>query len=62
MKITPEDNSVIVNALYTAAERYRECARTTRESDLPKEAKERLAACFDRQAADCSRVVQGLET
>ena len=60
-QLTESDQSVIVNALYTAAEKYRDCAKEISKSDLPTAAKDRLVSTFNKQADDVADVLAKLE-
>lgn len=62
MSLSHEDNQVVVNALYTAAEKYRECAKAIQgEVNMNEDARASLVAQFNRQAEDCSRVLEIVE-
>lgn len=50
------DLSVIANALYAAAEKYRGYAQDLAETRLHERADPRMAAQFKQQAEDCERV------
>lgn len=55
--LSTQDRQVIVNALYTAVEKYRECAK-----EMAKEAgHERMAAQFKKQSDDCAELIDRLE-
>lgn len=57
MNLTTNERQVIVNALYTAQEKYRECAK-----DVAKEAgHERLVAQFKKQSDECAELIDRLE-
>lgn len=60
-KITEKQRSVIVNALYTAAEKYRECAKEIAASDMLPDNRASLVECFNKQANDCSEVLNAWE-
>lgn len=55
--LSTAERQVIVNALYTAIERYRECAKEVAKSP----AHERLAAQFKKQSDECSELLEKLE-
>lgn len=59
--LNEEQKQVVVNALYTAAAKYRECAKEIEASIYPQSAKDRLMAQFNKQADECSKVLELIE-
>jgi hypothetical protein len=55
--LTTDERRVIVNALYTAAEKYRECAKEVGKYPTH----EWLVPIFKKQADDCAELVVKLE-
>lgn len=55
--LSDNERSVVVNALYTAVEKYRECAK-----EVAKEpGHERLVAQFKKQSDECAELIERLE-
>ena len=61
MNLTASEWTVVVNALYTAAEKYRDCAKEVGQSGMNPEGRDRLVACFEKQAADCGKLLEKVE-
>lgn len=61
MQLNHAEEQVMVGALHTACEKYRECANNIKESDLPSDAKARLVDTFNRQILDCKDLLEKLE-
>lgn len=55
--LSDEGRHTLAGALYTAIERYRECAKAMAES--PGHA--RLAEAFEKQIADCQALLEEVE-
>lgn len=55
--LSTTERQVIVNALYTAIAKYRECATEMAKSP----AHERLVAQFKKQSDECSELLEKLE-
>ena len=60
MTLSPKQQNLVVNALHVAIEVYRRDAVTTREAH-PKDAGERLASEYTRQADECEQLANALE-
>lgn len=60
-QLTETQERIVINALYTAADRYRQCAKEIAESNLSMVGKERLIATFKKQADECSELLEVLE-
>jgi hypothetical protein len=59
--ITDNQHRTIINALYAATEKYRECAREIGASDLPQAPRDSLVAQFKKQSDECAELLQVLE-
>jgi hypothetical protein len=58
---TSNERRVIVGALYTAIEKYRDCAKEIGGSDMSEVARDRLVATFKKQADECSELLEKLD-
>lgn len=59
--LTNNEQRTIINALYTAAEKYRECAKEIAASDMAQAGKDCLVAQFKKQADECSEILEKIE-
>lgn len=59
--IRESDRSFVASALYVAAERYREDAKTIRESTMNGHPKESLAKVFEEQADRATAIANEIE-
>lgn len=57
--LTSGERLTVINALYTAAEKYRECAKAVADSENP--GIKSLSSQFDRQAAELMPIIEKLE-
>jgi hypothetical protein len=62
MQLNSDQERVVINALYTAAEKYRECAKEIDKSDMHVDARCNLVIQFVKQAKDCSELAEKLES
>lgn len=55
--MTTNDRRIILNALYTVVEKYRECAKVV--TKVP--GHERMAAMFKKRSDECAELIDRLE-
>lgn len=62
VSLDTNERRTVINALYTAAQRYRECAsETAKMHAMNAKARESLVSQFTRQADECSALLEKLE-
>lgn len=59
--LTEAQQRTVINALYTAAEKYRECAKEVGKGLPPGPARDSLVAQFKKQADECSELLEKLK-
>lgn len=62
MNLSDSETRIAVDALYSANSTYREAAKVVLESNLGPDAKKRLIEQFEKQQADCTALIEKLES
>jgi hypothetical protein len=59
--LTESQARVVINALYTAAEKYRECAKEIGKHMPPGPGRDSLVGQFKKQADECAELLDALQ-